>query len=90
MLFFASFFTMCVLFCIGRNGKRLAGFRLNANLDKSESEAKYKDWAGLLFDAYKELNPKSDAFVLKDENAQYDAAKKRNNKKRGILCCTGI
>lgn len=58
-----------------------AGFSLNANLNKSSTEAKYKDWAGLLFDAYKELYPKSEVFLLHDNNKQYDAAKSEIMKK---------
>ena len=52
-----------------------AGFSLNANLNKTSSEPKYKDWAGLLFDAYKELYSKSEAFSISDENEKYDAIK---------------
>lgn len=52
-----------------------AGFSLNANLNKTSSESKYKDWAGLLFDAYKELYSKSEAFSISDENEKYDAIK---------------
>lgn len=57
-----------------------AGFSLNANLEKSNSEAKYKDWAGLLVNAYKELYPDSGFLKISTPDKQYDEIKKEIQK----------
>ncbi len=59
-----------------------AGFSLNANLDKNTNEIRYKDWAGILVNAFKDLYPDSDLLNEKDSNKQYDKIK-RNIKRCG-------
>ena len=53
-----------------------AGFSLNANLDKNKTEEKYKDWAGILVNAYKKIYLDSDLLKTGSEDEKYDVIKK--------------
>lgn len=52
-----------------------AGFSLNANLSKNKIEERYKDWAGILVNAYKNLYPDSEILKKGTPDEQYDEIK---------------